>query len=66
VLIDASVLGKESNEIRDRMAEKGIFIRPMSGHNMSKGFIRITVGTPEQNRLFIKVFGDYVKEVLGT
>jgi histidinol-phosphate aminotransferase len=66
VLIDASVLGKESNEIRDRMAEKGIFIRPMSGHNMSKGFIRITVGTPEQNRLFTKVFGDYVKEVLGT
>jgi histidinol-phosphate aminotransferase len=65
VLIDASVLDKESNEIRDIMAERGIFIRPMSGHNMAKGFIRITVGTPEQNRLFIKIFGEYVKEVLG-
>jgi histidinol-phosphate aminotransferase len=66
VLIDAGVLDKESAEIRDRMAEMGIFIRPMSGHNMARGFIRITVGTPEQNVLFIKNFGEYVKEVLGT
>ncbi len=65
VLIDAGVLDKESNEIRDQMAEKGIFIRPMSGHNMAKGFIRITVGTPDQNQMFIQVFGEYVKEVLG-
>jgi histidinol-phosphate aminotransferase len=65
VLIDASVLEKESTEIRDRMAERGIFIRPMSGHNMARGFIRITVGTPEQNQQFIRLFGDYVREVLG-
>jgi len=64
VLINASILDKESNEIRDYMAGKGIYIRPMSGHNMPKGFIRITVGTPEQNHLFIKVFRDYVKEIL--
>ncbi len=66
VLIDASVLDKESTEIRDRMTERGIFIRPMSGHNMARGFIRVTVGTPEQNHLFIRLFGEYVKEVLGT
>ncbi len=66
VLIDASVLDKDSTEIRDRMAEQGIYIRPMSGHNMAKGFIRVTVGTPEQNRQFIGTFGRYVKEVLGT
>ena len=65
VLIDASVLDKDSNEIRDRMAERGIFIRPMSGHNMAKGFIRITVGTPDQNRMFIQVFSEYVRETLG-
>jgi len=63
VLIDASALGKDSLEMRDRMAEKGIFIRPMSGHNMARGFIRITVGTPEQNRLFIDTFKEYVFEV---
>ncbi len=65
VLIDASVLGKPSLEIRDSIAKKGIFIRPMSGHHMPLGFIRITVGTPEQNRQFINVFKEYAKEVTG-
>lgn len=65
VLIDAGVLNKEALEIRDYMSEKGIFIRPMGGHHLPKGFIRITLGTPEQNRMFIRIFGDYVKQVLG-
>ncbi len=65
VLIDAGMLGKGSTEIRDKMFAKGIFIRPMSGHNMAQGFIRVTVGTPEQNRLFIETFRDYVREVLN-
>ncbi len=65
VLIDAGILNKEAIEIRDYMAEKGIFIRPMGGHHLPRGFIRITLGTPEQNRLFIQLFGEYVKQVLG-
>lgn len=64
VLIDASPLGKPSSEIMQHMIERGIFIRPMSGHNMPQGFIRITVGTPEQNRQFIETFRAYVAEVL--
>ena len=63
VLIDASVLEKDSLEIRDEMAARGIYIRPMSGHNMARGFIRITVGTPEQNRFFIDTFGEYCREI---
>jgi histidinol-phosphate aminotransferase len=66
VLIDAGVLNKESAEIREAMTQRGIFIRPMTGHNMARGFIRVTVGTPEQNQLFIRLFGEYVREVLGT
>jgi histidinol-phosphate aminotransferase len=65
VLIDASSLDKDSAEMRDRMAEKGIFIRPMSGHNMPRGFIRITVGTPSQNRQFIETFKNYIQEING-
>ncbi len=65
VLIDAGVLNKEAMEIRDYMAGQGIFIRPMGGHHLSKGFIRITLGTPEQNRMFVRIFGQYVKDVLG-
>jgi histidinol-phosphate aminotransferase len=65
VLIDASVLDKESLEIRDKMSAKGIYIRPMSGHNMARGFIRVTVGTPEQNRFFVETFREYCKEIRG-
>jgi histidinol-phosphate aminotransferase len=65
VLIDASMLDKNSLEIRDWVAERGVFIRPMSGHHMPKGFIRITVGTPEQNRRFIEIFKIYIREVMG-
>ncbi len=56
VLIDASALGLTSAELRDRMEQRGIFIRPMSGHNMPRGFIRVTVGTPAQNQRFIHEF----------
>jgi len=63
VLIDASSLGKDSLEIRDWMANRGIFIRPMSGHNMARGFIRVTVGTPEQNRFFLATFKEYLREI---
>ena len=65
VLIDAGVLNKEALEIRDHMAGQGIFIRPMGGHHLPRGFIRVTLGTPEQNRTFIRVFGEYVKQTLG-
>ena len=63
VLIDASILSLSSTEIRDRMADKGIFIRPMSGHNMPRGFIRVTVGTPKQNRQFILNIKELMDEI---
>jgi histidinol-phosphate aminotransferase len=62
VLIDASALGLSSAEIRDRMEARGIFIRPMSGHNMPRGFIRVTIGTPEQNQRFIHAFQELADE----
>ena len=65
VLIDASILNKDSLEIRDRIAAKGIYIRPMSGHNMARGFMRVTVGTPDQNQQFIETIKEYVREVMG-
>ena len=65
VLIDAGVLEQDSNTIRDEMAKKGIFIRPMAGHNMARGFIRITIGTPQQNKLFIEKFQEYILELDG-
>jgi histidinol-phosphate aminotransferase len=63
VLIDASILGLSSAEIRDRMTDKGIFVRPMSGHNMPRGFIRVTVGTPGQNRQFMLNIKELMDEI---
>ncbi len=66
VLIDAGVLHLSSNEIRDRMMKKGVFVRPMSGIEIGKGFFRVTVGLPEQNRKFIDAFRELFDEVMGS
>jgi histidinol-phosphate aminotransferase len=55
VLIDASVLGKPSNEIVNDMIARGIFVRPMSGHHL-QGFLRVTVWDEETNQRFIESF----------
>jgi histidinol-phosphate aminotransferase len=59
ILIDARSLGKTSVQIRDDFIARGIFIRPMSPHNMQEGFIRVTVGTDEQNQYLIEVLRSY-------
>jgi histidinol-phosphate aminotransferase len=63
VLIDASALGKTSVQIKDDLIARGVFIRPMSPHHMKEGYVRVTVGTPEQNRMFIEKLRAYVAEV---
>jgi histidinol-phosphate aminotransferase len=60
VLIDASCLGKTSNELMNDFIAQGVFIRPMGGHQMKPGFVRITIGTAEQNRHFIELFKAYI------
>jgi len=66
VLIDASRLGKTSLQIRDDIITRGVFIRPMSPHHMPEGFVRVTVGAPEQNQRFLDILRQYVQECLGT
>ena len=63
ILIDASVLELSAIEIRDRLMEKGIFVRPMNGIEIGKGFFRVTIGLPDQNRKFIKIFRELMDEV---
>jgi histidinol-phosphate aminotransferase len=65
VLIDAAILRRSSSQMRDDIIAHGIFIRPMSPHHMKDGYIRVTVGTPEQNRRFIEILKAYVTECLG-
>ncbi len=63
VLIDAGALGKASVDIAAAMRLRGIFLRPMAGHHMPLGFIRVTVGDAAQNRNFLDHFKAYVLEV---
>ena len=63
VLIDASALGKGSEEIRDDMLARGVFIRPMSPHHMPEGYVRVTIGTADQNARFLQHFRAYVQDV---
>lgn len=65
VLFDASSLGKTSVQIKDDLIARGVFIRPMSPHHMKEGFVRVTVGTPEQNALFIETLREYVADTKG-
>lgn len=66
VLFDASVVGKDSNDMRDDLIARGVFIRPMSPHHMKPGFMRVTIGTPEQNKKFIEILRAYVAEQKNT
>lgn len=63
VLIDASSLGKTSREIVDDLIAQGVFIRPMSSHRMKQGFVRVSVGTPQQNKQFIQLLRQYIEEL---
>ena len=46
--------GKNSSEIAQLLLKKGIIIRDLKSYGMNG--IRITIGTPEQNKLFFKEF----------
>lgn len=65
VLFDAACLGKNSEEIKQDIIARGIFIRPMEGHGTRPGFMRVTIGKPEQNQKFIAVFAKYVNDVMN-
>lgn len=56
VLIDATDTGYSSEEIVQGILEQGIFVRPMSPHGLRRGFVRVTVGTPEQNTRCVEAF----------
>jgi histidinol-phosphate aminotransferase len=48
-------LGQETAPIAKRLQEKGIIIRPLATWGAPKA-MRVTIGTPEQNELFVSAF----------
>jgi histidinol-phosphate aminotransferase len=49
-------LGEDASAIGKRLQNEGVIIRPLTGSWGAPTAIRVTVGTPEQNELFIKAF----------
>jgi histidinol-phosphate aminotransferase len=49
VLVDVEATGMSSSAIVDGMLTEGVFIRCLAVHHAKRGFVRVTVGTAEQN-----------------
>jgi len=61
VLIDVSATGQSAERIVDSMLKDGVLIRSLSVHHAKRSYVRVTVGTREQNLRCIAAF----ERVLG-
>jgi histidinol-phosphate aminotransferase len=54
-------VGCNAKELYDRMLHKGVIVRPMQAYGFPN-YIRITVGTPIENKRFINALADILQE----
>ncbi len=51
---------KEPDRIYERLLKKGVLVRNIKG--VVDGCLRVTVGTPEENRIFVKVLKEVIQK----
>jgi histidinol-phosphate aminotransferase len=61
VLIDVSATGQSAERIVESMLKDGVLIRSLSVHHAKRSYVRVTVGTREQNLRCVTAF----ERVLG-
>jgi histidinol-phosphate aminotransferase len=61
VLIDVSRTGTSAERLVEQLLEQGVLIRSLKVHHAAKSYVRVTVGTREQNRRCVRAF----ERVLG-
>ncbi len=61
ILVD---VGRSAHEVYQRLLREGVIVRPMTSFGMETA-LRITVGTPEENRRLIKALKKCLEEVRG-
>ncbi|RYZ01525.1 MAG: histidinol-phosphate transaminase [Myxococcales bacterium] len=61
VLIDVSRTGQSAERLVEQLLEQGVLIRSLTVHHAAKSYVRVTVGTREQNRRCVRAF----ERVLG-
>ncbi len=44
----------DSQKLFHSLAEKGVLVRDMSGYSELKGYLRVSTGTPAENRMFLQ------------
>jgi 1L-myo-inositol 1-phosphate cytidylyltransferase len=61
VVIDAAGTGLLGDEIVKRLLVRGVLIRSLRSHRVSRSLVRVSVGEPEENRRFVRAFGEIVR-----
>jgi histidinol-phosphate aminotransferase len=56
ILIDVAGTGRTSGEIVDFARRENMLLRAMTAHRLKDAFVRVTIGTVEQNDRFIELF----------
>lgn len=55
-LVDVSSTGRKGAEIYEALLRRGVIVRPMGGYGLPK-YVRISIGTMEENRKLIAALG---------
>jgi histidinol-phosphate aminotransferase len=65
ILIDVRGLGVPADEIVERLQSDGMLLRAMRAHRLSGAFVRLTIGTVEQNDRFLVAFARLRESIVG-
>jgi histidinol-phosphate aminotransferase len=65
ILIGVHRLGIGSEEIVERIEADGMLLRAMKAHRLKGNFVRLTIGTAEQNDSFLAAFARLRESVAG-
>ena len=56
ILVDISGTGRTATQIVAEAQQEGVLLRAMTAHRLQGAFVRVTIGTTEQNLNFVRVF----------
>jgi histidinol-phosphate/aromatic aminotransferase/cobyric acid decarboxylase-like protein len=56
ILVDITGTGQTAQQIVAEALEERVLLRAMTAHRLQGAFVRVTIGTTEQNLNFVRVF----------
>ena len=57
-------MGRSASDVFQRLLKEGVIVRPMTSFGMESA-LRVTIGTPEENRRFVKALKKVLAEGKG-